>query len=181
MKCAELQDPTVLFCVWVVKDISQSQKEAVAKTQSLLASLANSSQSVADLSTKSLGEVRNPIFEYWAFLSLFDCYAEAKVILMTWVGGVNVADIFFPTFLYLKTKSQMLFSGVGLPVVTFPVWTMQFQTAGYARSTVLTIRTKDSSFYLFLQSLFFSVFINFINVILWLVVFCCYCNLYICT
>ncbi|NXI19731.1 PASK kinase, partial [Irena cyanogastra] len=56
VKCAELQDLTVLFCVWVVKDISQSQKEAVAKTQHLLASLANSSQSVADLSTKSLGE-----------------------------------------------------------------------------------------------------------------------------
>lgn len=64
MKYAELQDPTVLFCVWVVKDISQSQKEAVAKTQHLLASLANSSQSVADLSTRSLGEVRNPTFEY---------------------------------------------------------------------------------------------------------------------
>ncbi|CAN8199523.1 unnamed protein product [Coccothraustes coccothraustes] len=56
VKCAELQDPTVLFCVWVVKGISQSQKEALAKTQHLLASLANSSQSVADLSTKSLGE-----------------------------------------------------------------------------------------------------------------------------
>ncbi|XP_005050841.1 PREDICTED: PAS domain-containing serine/threonine-protein kinase isoform X1 [Ficedula albicollis] len=56
VKCAELQDPTLLFCVWVVKDISQSQKEAVAKTQRLLASLTNSSQSVADLSTKSLGE-----------------------------------------------------------------------------------------------------------------------------
>ncbi|NXS81307.1 PASK kinase, partial [Erpornis zantholeuca] len=56
VKCAELQDPTVLFCVWVVKDISQSQKEAVAKTQDLLASLANSAQSVADLSTRSLGE-----------------------------------------------------------------------------------------------------------------------------
>ncbi|NXO73462.1 PASK kinase, partial [Phainopepla nitens] len=56
VKCAELQDPTVLFCVWVVKDISQSQKEAVARTQHLLTSLANSSQSVADLSAKSLGE-----------------------------------------------------------------------------------------------------------------------------
>uniref|UniRef100_A0A8C3REI4 PAS domain-containing serine/threonine-protein kinase n=1 Tax=Cyanoderma ruficeps TaxID=181631 RepID=A0A8C3REI4_9PASS len=56
VKCAELQNPTVLFCVWVVKDLSQSQKEAVAKTQHLLASLASSSQSVADLSTKSLGE-----------------------------------------------------------------------------------------------------------------------------
>uniref|UniRef100_A0A8C9MZC8 PAS domain-containing serine/threonine-protein kinase n=1 Tax=Serinus canaria TaxID=9135 RepID=A0A8C9MZC8_SERCA len=56
VKCAELQDPTVLFCVWVVKGFSQSQKEALAKTRLLLASLANSSQSVADLSTKSLGE-----------------------------------------------------------------------------------------------------------------------------
>ncbi|NXP41118.1 PASK kinase, partial [Leiothrix lutea] len=56
VKCAELQDPTALFCVWVVKDISQSQKEAVAKTQNLLTSLANSSQSVADLSSRSLGE-----------------------------------------------------------------------------------------------------------------------------
>ncbi|NXK38943.1 PASK kinase, partial [Piprites chloris] len=56
VKCAELQDPAVLFCVWVVKDLSQSQKEAVAKTQLLLSSLASSAQSVADLSTKSLGE-----------------------------------------------------------------------------------------------------------------------------
>ncbi|XP_050164488.1 PAS domain-containing serine/threonine-protein kinase [Myiozetetes cayanensis] len=56
VKCAELQDPTALFCVWVVKDLSQSQKEAVAKTQLLLSSLASSAQSVADLSTNSLGE-----------------------------------------------------------------------------------------------------------------------------
>ncbi|NXU17135.1 PASK kinase, partial [Pardalotus punctatus] len=57
VKCAELQDPTVLFCVWVVKDISQSQKEAVAKTQHLLTNLENSASSIADLSTKSLGEI----------------------------------------------------------------------------------------------------------------------------
>ncbi|NXO86763.1 PASK kinase, partial [Sitta europaea] len=56
VKCAELQDPAVLFFVWVVKDISHSQKEAVAKTQHFLTSLENSSQSVVDLSTKSLGE-----------------------------------------------------------------------------------------------------------------------------
>ncbi|NWT06270.1 PASK kinase, partial [Mionectes macconnelli] len=56
VKCAELQDSTVLFCVWVVKDLSQSQKEAVAKTQLLLSSLASSAQSAADLSTNSLGE-----------------------------------------------------------------------------------------------------------------------------
>lgn len=55
----ELQDPAVLFCVWVVKDLLQSQKEAVAKTQLLLSSLASSTQSVLDLSTHSLGEVRN--------------------------------------------------------------------------------------------------------------------------
>ncbi|NWI51810.1 PASK kinase, partial [Calyptomena viridis] len=56
VKCAELQDPSVLFCVWVVKDLLQSQKEAVAKTQLLLSSLSSSAQSVADLSTNSPGE-----------------------------------------------------------------------------------------------------------------------------
>ncbi|KFP40973.1 PAS domain-containing serine/threonine-protein kinase, partial [Chlamydotis macqueenii] len=56
VKCVELQDPAVLFCVWVVKDLLQSQKEAVAKTQLLLSSLASSGQSIADLSTHSLGE-----------------------------------------------------------------------------------------------------------------------------
>ncbi|NXF10681.1 PASK kinase, partial [Smithornis capensis] len=56
VKCAELQDPTVHFCVWVVKDLSQSQKKAVAEAQLLLSSLSSSAQSVADLSTSSLGE-----------------------------------------------------------------------------------------------------------------------------
>ncbi|NWR83816.1 PASK kinase, partial [Furnarius figulus] len=56
VKSAELQDPTLLFCVWVVKDLSQSQKEAVAKTQLSLSSLASSAHSVADVSTNSLGE-----------------------------------------------------------------------------------------------------------------------------
>ncbi|XP_075013827.1 PAS domain-containing serine/threonine-protein kinase isoform X7 [Calonectris borealis] len=56
VKRVELQDPAILFCVWVVKDILQSQKEAVAKTQLLLSSLASSAQSIADLSTHSLGE-----------------------------------------------------------------------------------------------------------------------------
>ncbi|XP_042677071.1 PAS domain-containing serine/threonine-protein kinase isoform X2 [Centrocercus urophasianus] len=55
VKRVELQDPAVLFCVWVVKDL-QSQKEAVAKTQLLLSSLASSTQSALDLSTHSLGE-----------------------------------------------------------------------------------------------------------------------------
>ncbi|XP_035755929.1 PAS domain-containing serine/threonine-protein kinase isoform X2 [Egretta garzetta] len=56
VKRVELQDPTLLFCVWVVKDLLQSHKEAVARTQLLLSSLASSAQSIADLSTQSLGE-----------------------------------------------------------------------------------------------------------------------------
>ncbi|NXA21913.1 PASK kinase, partial [Ibidorhyncha struthersii] len=56
VKRIELQDPAILFCVWVVKDLLQSQKEALAKTQLLLSSLASSAQSIADLSTRSLGE-----------------------------------------------------------------------------------------------------------------------------
>ena len=60
VKRVELQDPAIFFCVWVVKDLLQSQKEAVAKTQLFLSSLASSAQSIADLSTNSLGEVRNP-------------------------------------------------------------------------------------------------------------------------
>ncbi|XP_065529902.1 PAS domain-containing serine/threonine-protein kinase isoform X5 [Lathamus discolor] len=56
VKRVELQDPAMLFCVWVVKDLLQSQKEAGAKSQLLLSSLASSAQSIADLSTSSLGE-----------------------------------------------------------------------------------------------------------------------------
>ncbi|KAM6065274.1 PAS domain-containing serine/threonine-protein kinase isoform 2-T2 [Theristicus caerulescens] len=56
VKRVELQDPAILFCVWVMKDLLQSQKEAVAKTQLLVSSLASSVQSIADLSTHSLGE-----------------------------------------------------------------------------------------------------------------------------
>ncbi|XP_025933170.1 PAS domain-containing serine/threonine-protein kinase isoform X1 [Apteryx rowi] len=56
VKRVELQDPAVLFCVWVVKDFLQSQKEAAAKTQLVFSSLASSAQSIADLSAHSLGE-----------------------------------------------------------------------------------------------------------------------------
>ncbi|NXI95074.1 PASK kinase, partial [Psophia crepitans] len=56
VKHVELQDPPALFCIWVVKDLLQSQKEAVSRTQLLLSSLASSAQSTADLSTYSLGE-----------------------------------------------------------------------------------------------------------------------------
>ncbi|NXE84120.1 PASK kinase, partial [Cochlearius cochlearius] len=56
VKRVQLQDPAPLFCVWVVKDLLQSQKEAVARARLLLSSLGSSAQSVADLSTQSLGE-----------------------------------------------------------------------------------------------------------------------------
>ncbi|NXN22450.1 PASK kinase, partial [Nycticryphes semicollaris] len=63
VKRVELQDPATFFCVWVVKDLLQSHKEAVAKTQLLLSSLASSAQSVADISTHSLGEaIRSTTF-----------------------------------------------------------------------------------------------------------------------
>ncbi|NWH76886.1 PASK kinase, partial [Piaya cayana] len=55
VKCVELQDAAVLFCVWVVKDL-QSQREAGAKAQLLRSSLASSAQSAADLSVQSLEE-----------------------------------------------------------------------------------------------------------------------------
>ncbi|XP_073216576.1 PAS domain-containing serine/threonine-protein kinase isoform X3 [Lepidochelys kempii] len=65
VKRVELQDPAVLFCVWVVRDLLRSQKEAAARTQLLLSSLASSSQSIEDLSAFSLGEVIRtmPLFE----------------------------------------------------------------------------------------------------------------------
>ncbi|XP_062439081.1 PAS domain-containing serine/threonine-protein kinase [Rhea pennata] len=55
VKRVELQDSAVLFCVWVVKDFLQSQKEAT-KTPFLFSSLASSAQSIADFSAHSLGE-----------------------------------------------------------------------------------------------------------------------------
>uniref|UniRef100_A0A8C3RX89 non-specific serine/threonine protein kinase n=1 Tax=Chelydra serpentina TaxID=8475 RepID=A0A8C3RX89_CHESE len=65
VKRVELQDPAALFCVWVVRDLLRSQKEAAARTQLLLSSLDSSSQSIADLSALSLGEVIRtmPLFE----------------------------------------------------------------------------------------------------------------------
>ncbi|KAM6127443.1 PAS domain-containing serine/threonine-protein kinase [Phoenicopterus ruber ruber] len=71
VKCVELQDPAVLFCVWVVKDLLQSHKEAVAKTQLLLSSPASSAPSTADLSTHSLGEAIRSI-------SLFESSRRAE-------------------------------------------------------------------------------------------------------
>ncbi|XP_054839788.1 PAS domain-containing serine/threonine-protein kinase [Eublepharis macularius] len=57
VKRVELQDPSSLFCVWVMRDHFQSQKQAAAKTQMLLSSLASSSQTLADVSALSLVEL----------------------------------------------------------------------------------------------------------------------------
>ncbi|XP_053896406.1 PAS domain-containing serine/threonine-protein kinase isoform X2 [Malaclemys terrapin pileata] len=74
VKRVELQEPAALFCVWVVRDLLQSQKEAAARTQLLLSSLASSSQSIADLSTLSLGEV--VVKFIWKEKVLEDCWVE---------------------------------------------------------------------------------------------------------
>ncbi|KAH0623978.1 hypothetical protein JD844_007211 [Phrynosoma platyrhinos] len=60
----ELQDPAALFCIWVMRDHFQSQKEAAAKTHLLLSSLA-SSQTLVDVSALSLAELvkKTPLFE----------------------------------------------------------------------------------------------------------------------
>ncbi|NXP53713.1 PASK kinase, partial [Heliornis fulica] len=65
VKYVELQDPTVLFCIWVVKDLLRSHREARAKAQLLLSSLAGCAQPSANLSTSSLGEAiqSDPLFE----------------------------------------------------------------------------------------------------------------------
>ncbi|KAJ6669236.1 hypothetical protein lerEdw1_008045 [Lerista edwardsae] len=66
VKRVELHGPTALFCVWVIRDLFQSQRQAVAKTQLLLASLASSSQTLGDNSVLSLGELirTTPLFEH---------------------------------------------------------------------------------------------------------------------
>ncbi|XP_040204834.1 PAS domain-containing serine/threonine-protein kinase isoform X2 [Rana temporaria] len=46
-----------LFNVWVTKDLMQSQREAIARAQLLLSSLASSSQSLLEQSERSLGEL----------------------------------------------------------------------------------------------------------------------------
>ncbi|XP_066477597.1 PAS domain-containing serine/threonine-protein kinase [Tiliqua scincoides] len=65
VKRVELRGPTALFCVWVIRDLFQSQRQAVAKTQLLLSSLASSSQTLGDNSVLSLGELikTTPLFE----------------------------------------------------------------------------------------------------------------------
>ncbi|XP_077205137.1 PAS domain-containing serine/threonine-protein kinase isoform X2 [Paroedura picta] len=57
VKRVELHDPSTLFCVWVMRDHFQSQKQTAAKTQMLLSSLASSSQTLADVSALSLAEL----------------------------------------------------------------------------------------------------------------------------
>ena len=57
VKRVELHDPSALFCIWVMRDHFHSQKQAAAKTQLLLSSLASSSQTLGDVSALSLAEV----------------------------------------------------------------------------------------------------------------------------
>ncbi|XP_042316105.1 PAS domain-containing serine/threonine-protein kinase isoform X2 [Sceloporus undulatus] len=61
----ELQDPAALFCIWVMRDHFQSQKEAAAKTQLLLSSWASSSQTLVDVPVHSLADLikTTPLFE----------------------------------------------------------------------------------------------------------------------
>nr|XP_060623933.1 PAS domain-containing serine/threonine-protein kinase isoform X3 [Anolis sagrei ordinatus] len=65
VKRVELQDPAALFCVWVMRDHFQSQKEAAAKTHLLLSRLASSSQTLVDVSAVNLAELikTTPLFE----------------------------------------------------------------------------------------------------------------------
>ncbi|KAK4819731.1 hypothetical protein QYF61_010825 [Mycteria americana] len=98
VKCVELQDPAILFCVWVVKDFLQSQKEAVAKAQLLLSSLASSAQSIADLSTHSLGEVRNSTIVVVKFIW------KERVLEDCWVGDPDLGSITQETAILLKLQ-----------------------------------------------------------------------------
>nr|XP_020642093.1 PAS domain-containing serine/threonine-protein kinase isoform X1 [Pogona vitticeps]XP_020642094.1 PAS domain-containing serine/threonine-protein kinase isoform X1 [Pogona vitticeps]XP_020642095.1 PAS domain-containing serine/threonine-protein kinase isoform X1 [Pogona vitticeps] len=65
VKRVELHDPSALFCIWVMRDHFHSQKQAAAKTQLLLSSLASSSQTLGDVSALSLAELikTTPLFE----------------------------------------------------------------------------------------------------------------------
>ncbi|KAM6442680.1 PAS domain-containing serine/threonine-protein kinase isoform 2-T2 [Liasis olivaceus] len=65
VKRVELHDPAALFCIWVMRDLFQSQKQAAAKTQLLLSSLASSCQTLDEVSAISLAELikTTPLFE----------------------------------------------------------------------------------------------------------------------
>ncbi|XP_069069757.1 PAS domain-containing serine/threonine-protein kinase isoform X6 [Pleurodeles waltl] len=57
VKRVELTDTLPLFCVWILKDFMESRKEAAVRRQFLLSSLTTSSQSIAEISALSLGEM----------------------------------------------------------------------------------------------------------------------------
>ncbi|XP_063163858.1 PAS domain-containing serine/threonine-protein kinase [Candoia aspera] len=65
VKRVELHDPAALFCIWVMRDLFQSQKQAAAKTQLLLSSLASSCETLDEVSAISLAELikNTPLFE----------------------------------------------------------------------------------------------------------------------
>ncbi|XP_070609335.1 LOW QUALITY PROTEIN: PAS domain-containing serine/threonine-protein kinase [Erythrolamprus reginae] len=65
VKRVELHDPAALFCIWVMRDLFQSQKQAAAKTQLLLSSLASSCQTLDEISALNLAELikTTPLYE----------------------------------------------------------------------------------------------------------------------
>ncbi|KAM3834448.1 PAS domain-containing serine/threonine-protein kinase [Vipera latastei] len=65
VKRVELHDPAALFCIWVMRDFFQRQKQAAAKTQLLLSSLASSCQTLDEVSAVNLSELikTTPLFE----------------------------------------------------------------------------------------------------------------------
>ncbi|XP_032081552.1 PAS domain-containing serine/threonine-protein kinase [Thamnophis elegans] len=65
VKRVELHDPAALFCIWVMRDLFQSQKQAAAKTQLLLSSLASSCQTLDEISAVNLAELikTTPLFD----------------------------------------------------------------------------------------------------------------------
>ncbi|XP_026550713.1 PAS domain-containing serine/threonine-protein kinase [Notechis scutatus] len=65
VKRVELHDPAALFCIWVMRDLFRSQKQAAAKTQLLLSSLGSSCQTLDEISAVNLAEIikTTPLFE----------------------------------------------------------------------------------------------------------------------
>uniref|UniRef100_A0A8C5S1S4 PAS domain-containing serine/threonine-protein kinase n=1 Tax=Laticauda laticaudata TaxID=8630 RepID=A0A8C5S1S4_LATLA len=65
VKRVELHDPAALFCIWVMRDLFRSQKQAAAKTQLLLSSLGSSYQTLDEISAVNLAEIikTTPLFE----------------------------------------------------------------------------------------------------------------------
>ncbi|XP_034295409.1 PAS domain-containing serine/threonine-protein kinase isoform X3 [Pantherophis guttatus] len=94
VKRVELHDPAALFCIWVMRDLFQSQKQAAAKTQLLLSSLASSCQTLDEISAVNLAELikTTPLFdnsrkaeELERLKACEGCYGE-KYDTLTFIG-----------------------------------------------------------------------------------------------